>query len=45
MERETAIEEDFEFAKDRIRMGVGRKTMLVSDKDKVNFPNINYLIH
>ena len=36
MERETAIEEDFEFAKDRIRMGVGRKTMLISDKDKVN---------
>jgi ATP-dependent Zn protease len=35
MKRETAVEEDFEFAKDRIRMGVGRKTMLVSDKDKV----------
>lgn len=33
--RDQAIHEDFEFALDRIRMGVGRKKMTVSDKDKL----------
>jgi len=27
--------EDFDFALDRIAMGIGRKNMLISDKDKL----------
>lgn len=32
--RKQAIHEDFEFALDRVRMGIGRTGMIVSDKDK-----------
>ncbi|CAD8190348.1 unnamed protein product [Paramecium octaurelia] len=34
-DRQTATTEDFEFAIDRIAMGVGRKNMHVSDKEKL----------
>lgn len=34
-DRVAAVQNDFEFAKDRIRMGIGRKTLTVSDKDKL----------
>ncbi|CAD8199289.1 unnamed protein product [Paramecium pentaurelia] len=34
-ERQIAITEDFEFAIDRISMGIGRKNMHVSDKEKL----------
>jgi ATP-dependent metalloprotease len=33
--RDTASQNDFEFAKDRIRMGIGRKSLTVSEKDKL----------
>lgn len=33
--RKSAIQNDFEFAKDRIRMGIGRTSLTVSDKDKL----------
>jgi len=31
-----AVNEDFEFSLDRIQMGIGRKTLFVSDKEKLN---------
>lgn len=34
-DRQTATYEDFEFAIDRIAMGVGRKSLHVSDKEKL----------
>lgn len=33
--RTTAESYDFEFAKDRIRMGIARKSLQISDKDKL----------
>lgn len=35
LDRKTATNHDFEFAMDRITMGIGRKKMFVSDKDKL----------
>lgn len=35
LERNEANLKDFDFALDRISMGVGRKNLLVSDKDKL----------
>jgi len=35
IDRTKAEPNDFEFANDRIRMGIGRKNMLVSDKEKL----------
>ena len=34
--KETAQPEDFEFAIDRVSMGLGRKNLLVKDKDKLS---------
>ena len=33
--RKTANAQDFEFSLDRISMGIGRKTLLVSEKEKL----------
>ena len=33
--RDIADQNDFEFAKDRIRMGIGRKNLFISDKTKL----------
>ena len=35
VDRKTANAEDFEYSMDRITMGIGRKKMFVSDKDKL----------
>jgi len=35
LDRKDANAEDFEYAHDRITMGIGRKKMFVSDKDKL----------
>jgi ATP-dependent metalloprotease len=36
MDRTSANRNDFEFALDRISMGVGRSSLFVSEKDKIN---------
>ena len=34
-QRKSAIKDDFDFALDRVRMGIGRKNLQVTDKDKL----------
>jgi len=35
LDRKDAQSDDFEYAMDRVTMGIGRKKMFVSDKDKL----------